>query len=136
MKANEIKIIIRKHIIGGIPMGRPYVVDKHGVKSCDDNIVLPSTRLDRIADMVYSTKFKDGSDGPVLCGFVKDSVFYTIGFSYYLTGNDGINWNTNSSEFYNLFNVFKISEVFSEIDLNSFKQPQMEEVVVGIQMMI
>lgn len=133
MKIKEIKVIIRKHIVG-IPIDIPYVVDKLGVKSCD-NIVLPSTRLDRISKMLYSTKFKDGSDGPVLCGFVKDSVFYTIGFSYYLTGNDGINWNTNSSEFYNLFNVFKISEVFSEIDLNSFKQLQME-VAVGVQMMI
>ena len=85
--------------------------------------------------MLYSTKFKDGSDGPVLCGFVKDSVFYAIGFSYYLTGNDEITWNTNSSEFYKLFNIVKIAEVFSEIDMGSFKQLQLE-VAVGVQMMI
>ena len=118
MKINEIKIIIRKHNFAQIPIGAKYEVGKHGITEC--NIGLPSTRLDRISDMIYSTKFKDGSDGPMLCGFVENEIFYVTGLFYPDEKGNRTNWNPETQGFYNVFNLLRIAKKLSKLDLTSF----------------
>lgn len=133
----EIKIIIRRHNFAQIPIGAKYEVDKHGITEC--NIGLPSTRLDRISDMVYSTRFKDGSDGPMLCGFTENDTFYVIGLFYYPDEKDRktkTNWNPETQEFYNVFNQIKIVKKLSKLDLTSFDNVLNSKAVLTIKMTI
>lgn len=126
----EIKLIIRRHNFAQIPIGAKYEVDKHGVTEC--SIGLPSTRLDRISDMVYSTKYKDGSDGPMLCGFVENDIFYVIGLFYY-PDEKKTNWNPETEEFYNIFNLIRIVKKLSKLDLTSFDNVLNPEAVLVIK---
>lgn len=124
MKVNEIKVIIRKNYASThMSLGYPYEFDKDGVVTRLE-IPMPSTRLDRICDMIYSTKFKDGSTGPILCGYpTEDNVFHVIGFCYLPDKDkkDNINWNTVSDNFYDMFNVIEITKLFNDIDMTSFE---------------
>lgn len=130
----EIKIIIRKHNFTQIPIGAKYEVGKHGITEC--NIGLPSTRLDRISNMIYSTKFKDGSDGPMLCGFVENEIFYVIGLFYPDETGNRTNWNPETQGFYNVFNLLRIAKKLSKLDLTSFDNVLNPRAVLAIKMTV